>query len=203
LTCLVNLERFFIYLIKFMTMELKYYDKPWLPAFKGAFLIIFGIIAMLKIVGTIKSLGVLFAVLIAMTGILLIASGLRFEKSKSRYWTIISGIINLGFFLFLALNIKEGRSVIEAREGLMPVILIWLLFSAICEIVEAVILDSKKNAFMALFLINAILTLMFAYFLFIVTGNVTEQSIYYIGIMALAVGIVNVLSSYLLSRIKA
>jgi uncharacterized membrane protein HdeD (DUF308 family) len=184
-------------------MELKYYDKPWLPAFKGAFLILLGIIALLKIVGTIKSLGVLFIILIAMTGILLIASGWRFEKTKSRYWTITSGIINLGFFLFLVLNINDSRSIIEAREGLLPVVMIWLLFSAICEIVEAVILDSRKNAFMALFLINAILTLMFAYFLYVVTGNFTEQSVYYIGVMALAVGIVNLLSSFLLSRIKA
>jgi len=44
---------------------------------------------------------------------------------------------------------------------------------------------------------------MFTYFLYIVTGNVTEQRVYYIGVMALAVGIVNVLSSYLLSRVKA
>jgi uncharacterized membrane protein HdeD (DUF308 family) len=184
-------------------MELKYYDKPWLPAFKGGFMIIFGIIALLRIVGTIKSLGVLFLILIAMTGILLLASGLRFEKAKSRYWTIASGIINLGFLVYLVVNITDTRSVVEARQDLMPVILIWLLFYAICEIVEAVILDAAKNAFMALFLINSILTLMFAYFLYVVTGNVTEQSVYYIGIMALAVGIVNVLSSYLLSRIKA
>ena len=68
-------------MIKFITMELKYYDKPWLPAFKGAFLIIFGIIAMLRIVGTIKSLGVLFAFLIAMIGILLIATGIRYKES--------------------------------------------------------------------------------------------------------------------------
>lgn len=184
-------------------MELKHYDKSWLPAFKGAFLILFGIIAMMNIVGTIKSLGVLFGVLIVMISILLIATGIRDKNSGSKIWSIALGAINLGFFIFLVLIMDEDRTVVEARGKLIPVVLVWLLFYAVSEIIEAVLLCRAKNGFAALFMINSILTLVFAYFLYIVTGNFTEQSVFYIGIIALAVGLVNVLSSYLLNRVKA
>jgi uncharacterized membrane protein HdeD (DUF308 family) len=184
-------------------MELKHYDKSWLPAFKGAFLILFGIIAMLNIVGTIKSLGVLFGVLIVMISILLIATGIRDKSSGSKWWTIALGVINLGFFIFLILNMDEDRTVVEARGKLIPVVIVWMLVYAISEIIEAVMLYMAKNGFAALFLINSILTLVFAYFLYIVTGNFTEQSVFNIGIIALAVGLVNVLSSYLLNQVKA
>jgi hypothetical protein len=183
-------------------MELKYYDKPWLPAFKGTFLILFGIIAMLRIFGTIKSLGALFIFLIAMIGILLIATGIRLRNSKFRVWTIGSGIINLAFCLYLGLHIDTAKDMNAARVGVSGIILIWVFFYAFSEIVEAVILISLKNAFAALFALNALLTLLFGYFLYIVTGNFTEQSVFYIGLIALVFGIVNVLSSYLLSRIK-
>jgi hypothetical protein len=75
-------------------------------------------------------------------------------------------------------------------------------FYAFSEIVEAIVLVSLKNAFAALFALNALLTLLFGYFLYVVTGNFTEQSVFYIGLIALVFGIVNVLSSYLLSKVK-
>src|SRR5512136_218412 len=98
-------------------MELKSYDKPWLPAFKGAFLIIFGIIAMLRILGTIKSLAILFAFLAAMIGILLIATGIRSRTSRFRVWTIISGIIHLAFCIFLAFHVDTAKDLYAARAG--------------------------------------------------------------------------------------
>ncbi len=187
---------------KFITMELKYYDKPWLPAFKGVFLILFGIIAMLRIFGTIKSLGALFAVLIAMIGILLIATGIRYKNSNFRVWTIVSGVLNLAFTIYLALKVDSAKDINAARMGVSMVILVWVFFYAVTEIIEAALLFTMKNAFAALFMLNALLTLMFGYFLHIVTTNFTEQSVFYIGLIALVFGLVNVLSSYLLSRVK-
>jgi uncharacterized membrane protein HdeD (DUF308 family) len=184
-------------------MELKYYNKPWLPAFKGVFLILFGFIAMLGIFGTIKSLGVLFAVLIFMIGILLVAVGVRFKESTPRTWTIVSGMINLGFLVYIILHMDDDRTVTASREALIPVLMIWLIYYAVSEIIEAIILYLQKNAFFALFLINAILTLVFAYFLYIVTDDISEQSVFYIGILAVATGLVNVLTSYMLNRVKA
>ncbi len=61
-------------------MELKSYDKSWLPAFKGAFLILFGIIAMLQILGTMKTLAVFFVALIGMMAILLIRHQYSLQK---------------------------------------------------------------------------------------------------------------------------
>ena len=140
-------------------MEFKYYDKPWMPAIKGAFLILFGIIAMSQIIGSIRSLASLFIVLIGMIGILLISSGIMFRKSRFSIWCIISGIINIVFCLILALKIEAPREVI------IWIILLWVIFQAIAEIVEAGILISFKNAFAALFILNALLTMLFGYFL--------------------------------------
>ena len=177
-------------------MEFKYYDKPWLPAIKGAFLIIFGIIAMSQIVGSIRSLASLFIVLIGMIGILLISSGIMLRKSRFRIWSIISGIINIIFCLILALKVEAPREVI------IWILLLWVIFQAISEIIEAVILISLKNAFAALFILNALLTMLFGYFLYIVIATFTPQGIFYLGVIALVFGLANQLSAYLLSRIK-
>ena len=120
-------------------MEFKYYDKPWLPAIKGAFLIIFGIIAMSQIVGSIRSLASLFIVLAGMIGILLISSGIMLRKSRFRIWSIISGIINIIFCLILALKIEAPREVI------IWILLLWVIFQAISEIIEAGILISSQK----------------------------------------------------------
>jgi uncharacterized membrane protein HdeD (DUF308 family) len=183
-------------------MELKYYDKPWLPAFKGAFLVLFGIIALLKITGTIKSIGVVFVVLAAITGILLIASGLRFEKTKLRFWTIASGIINLAICLYLFLQVDKAKDLEQARTGIVNVIMVWLFFYALCEVIEAVVLFIQNNAFSALFFIDALLTLLFGYFLDVVSLTFTELSVKHIGLLAVVFGIINLLTSYLLGVIK-
>jgi uncharacterized membrane protein HdeD (DUF308 family) len=177
-------------------MEFKYYDKPWLPAIKGAFLIIFGILAMSQIVGSIRSLASLFIVLAGMIGILLISSGFMLRKSRFRMWSIISGIINIIFCLILALRIEAPREVI------IWILLLWVIFQAISEIIEAGILISLKNALAALFILNALLTMLFGYFIHIVIENFTPQSIFYLGVIALIFGLANELSAYLLSRIK-
>jgi uncharacterized membrane protein HdeD (DUF308 family) len=183
-------------------MELKYYDKPWLPAIKGAFLIIFGIMAMLRIVGTIKSLAVLFAFLIAMIGILLIATGIMSKKSSFRGWTIVSGAINLAFCIYLAMHVDTVKSLSEVRDKVLTFIVVWVSFYAVTELVEAGLLLYKKNAYSAVFVITGLLSLTFGYFLNVVSLNFTPQAVFNIGLIALVIGIVNELCSYLLSRVK-
>jgi hypothetical protein len=177
-------------------MELKYYDKAWMPAIKGAFLTLFGIIAMSQIVGSIRSMASLFIVLIGMIGILLISSVIIVKKSKFRIWSIISGSINLIFCLLLALKIEAPRAQIAW------ILLSWIIFQALAEIIEAGILITLKNAFAALFLLNALLTLLFGYFLYVLMGNFTPQAVFYVGVIALVFGLANELSAYLLTRIK-
>jgi uncharacterized membrane protein HdeD (DUF308 family) len=164
-------------------MELKSYDKPWLPAFKGAFLIIFGLIAMLQIFGTIKTLAVFFVALIGMMAILLIGSGLLYKTSSYRGWTLSSGLLNLAFAINLANHLESSGKII------LWIMLLWVVFYALSELIEAILLIVQKNAFFSLYLLNALLTLLF--------GNV-----FFIGIIAFVFGIANELSAYLLSRIK-
>lgn len=177
-------------------MELKYYDKPWLLAIKGIFLILFGIIAMSRIMGSIRNLASIFIVLIGMTGILLISSGIIVKKSKFRVWSFISGAINLIFCLVLAIRIESSR------ETIGWILLLWIIYQSIAELIEAGILVSIRNAFAALFVLNALLTMLFGYFLHIVTDSFSPQSVFYIGVIAIVFGIANELSAYLLGRIK-
>jgi hypothetical protein len=189
-------------LIKITTMELKYYDKPWLPVFKGAFLILFGIIDMMGIHGSVKSMAVLFVVLIAMIGILLIATGIRYKRSTARVWTLVSGAINIAFSLYLGLKIGSAGDIATARNTIIGIILIWVVFYAVAEIVEAGLLVSLKNAFGMLFILNALLTSLFGYSLYVLMSEYTLQRIFFVGLIALVFGLVNVISGYLLSIIK-
>jgi uncharacterized membrane protein HdeD (DUF308 family) len=177
-------------------MELKYYDKSWLPAIKGGLLIIFGILAMLQITGTIKSLAILFSMLTGMIGILLLSSTLLFGKGEFRIWSIISGIINLLFTLLIIIKVTSPRVEI------VYFMIAWVFFNAISEIIEAGILYYQKNAFSAIFLLNALLTLLFGYFLYVLTKDFNPQGVFYVGMIALVFGLANELSAYLLSRIK-
>jgi len=177
-------------------MELKFYDKSWLPAFKGGFLIIFGILAMLQITGTITSLAIFFSMLIGMIGILLIAAPVFFGKKKFRVWSIINGIINLSFTLFIIIKAASPR------EEIVWIILVWILFYAVTECIEAGIMFSEKNAFGALALINSLLSLLLGYALYLLLADFVSQKVFNIGLIALVFGIVNELSAFLLSRIK-
>jgi hypothetical protein len=182
-------------------MEIKYYDKSWSPAFKGGFLVLFGIITMLRIVGTIKSLAVLFIMLIGMISILLLTSSILFKKTRGRSWSIAQGVIHLAFGIYISIRLSAPR------EEIMWIISAWVLFSALTEIIEAGILISMKNAFAALFLLNSALTFLFGYFLYVIigrfaSGEITPESILYLGIVALVFGIANLCSAYLLNQVK-
>jgi len=131
-----------------------------------------------------------------MMAFLLIGTGFMFEKSKFRPWTFAMGIINLAFAISLAIHMDDSGKVV------LWIILFWVVFYAICELVEAGILIALKNAFFALYLLNACLTFLFGYFLYQLNGNFNERSVYFVGLIALVFGIANELSSYLLSRTK-
>lgn len=175
-------------------MELKSYEKPWLPALKGAFLMLFGIIAMLLIIGGIKTLSILFAVLVGAMGASLIAAGVLSDKIRFKRWNIIKGVLNLAFVVVLLTQIDSPREV------MIWIMLVWIFYYALTELIEAGILIKAGNAFFALFILNALLSLLFGYFLYLTMGNFTAQSVFYIGLIALVFGLANILSAYLLSR---
>ena len=177
-------------------MELKAYNKSWMPAFKGALFIIFGIVSMLQITGTIKSLAVIFSMLVIMIGILLISSTFLFGKFKYPAWTIVSGILHLGFAILLITRVEAPR------ESIVKVMMAWVLFNAVTEIVEAGILITMKNAFAVLFIQNALFSLLFGYFLSVLITDISPEKVFRIGLIAVAFGLAKEVAAYLLSRLK-
>lgn len=175
-------------------MELKSYEKPWLPAIKGIFLILFGITGMLQIIGSIRALSVVFVVLISAMAILLIGWGIIFKSSGTRIWSIVSGVINLFFSIFLLMKMES------TTVDIVWIIMAWAIFYLVTELVEAGILIRQKNAYAVLFLQNALLSLLFIYFLNVVMRTFSNQGIFYIGLIAVVFGITNMLSSYLLKK---
>ncbi len=182
-------------------MELKAYDKYWLPAVKGSFLIIFGLIGLFKVYGSIQTLAVFFVFLIGMIAFALIGTGVFYKKSRFRVWTITSGAINLLFSMYLISQIQEGSlAQIElVRTKIIWAIILWAIYYAISELIEAGILFYLKNAFAALFIVNALLNLLFAYALYLLISNFNMERITNISIIALVFGVTNILNSYLLS----
>ena len=177
-------------------MELKYYDKSWLQAFKGGFLILLGILAMVQVSGAITTLAIFFSLFIGMTGVALIVAPIILKKKESRLWNIIIGVINLAFTLFIIIKIESPRIEI------IWILLGWVIFNGITELVEAVILYLKKNAFAALFVGHALMSILFGYGLYIVLNDYVPEKVFNIGLIALVFGILNELSAYMLSRVK-
>jgi hypothetical protein len=99
-------------------------------------------------------------------------------------------------------SVDTTKNLYEAREGVILLMLLWVIFFTITEFVEAVLLFTLKNSFAALFIVNGLLTLLFAYFLNIVSLDFTPQKVFNLGLLALVTGIVNELSAYLLSQVK-
>lgn len=177
-------------------MELKYYDKSWLQAFKGGFLIIFGIISMLQIPGSIKSLGMFFSFFIGLTGFVLLVAPILLKQKKLRIWNIIIGIINLIFALFLIFKIDNPPLEI------VWILVLWVVFNAVSELIEAAILFSQRNAFFAIFITHALLSTLFGYALYVLISDFTEEKVFNIGLIAIVFGLVNELSAFLLGIIK-
>jgi uncharacterized membrane protein HdeD (DUF308 family) len=79
-------------------MEPKYYDKPWILSFKGAFLIVLGILFMVKLPGTILSLGIFFSFFIGLTGLVLIAGTIALKKKEDRIVEYQPGCFEPAFY---------------------------------------------------------------------------------------------------------
>lgn len=177
-------------------MELKYYDKSWLQAFKGGFLIILGIISMVQIPGSIQSLAMFFAFFIGLTGFVLLVAPIVLKKKEFRIWNITTGIINLLFALLLIFKMKNPLLEI------VWILIVWVVYNAVTEIIEAIILFIHKNAFTAIFITHALLSLLFGFALYKLTIDFTSEKVFNVGLIALVFGLVNELSAFMLNSIK-
>jgi hypothetical protein len=78
----------------------------------------------------------------------------------------------------------------------------WIFFNGLTELVEAVILLMRKNAFGALFASHALLSLLFGYALYSLMNDFTEDKLFNIGLIALVFGLINELSALMLKVVK-
>jgi uncharacterized membrane protein HdeD (DUF308 family) len=177
-------------------MELKYYGKPWLQAFKGGFLIILGIFSMLQVYGTIHSLAMFFSFFIGITGFVLVVAPILLKERENRGWNIGIGIINLLFALALITN--TSWSPFEITWIMMA----WIVFNGLTEMVEAAILLRRRNAFAALFVSHALLSLLLGYALRLLMNDFSEAKLFNIGLIAVVFGLINELSALMLKVVK-
>jgi len=176
-------------------MEIKSYDNPWIPSIKGVFFILFGIMALLQ-TGTIETLSVFFVILIFLIGILFLAVAFLVKESKHKPWLIISGILNFGFGIWLAS--QYGGS----KDYIAWIIITWIFYSMISDFIESAMLFREKNALGALYVINGIITLFFAYVTIKIFEDVTPQRLDFLGLMAFVIGLVSELTAYLFSKAR-
>jgi uncharacterized membrane protein HdeD (DUF308 family) len=177
-------------------MELKYYGKPWLQAFKGGFYILLGILSMLQIYGSLYSMAIFFSFFIGLSGFLLIVAPFLLKTKINRVWNFILGVLNLFFVIFILFKLNGTRSEI------FLILVIWMLFNAVAELIEAAILIYRKNAFFALFLIHALLSLLLGFGFNSLHESENLERLFNMGLIALVFGIVNELSAFLLKSVK-
>jgi len=177
-------------------MELKYYGKPWMQAFKGAFFIVLGIILMLQVQGSVHSLAIFFSFFIGLTGFVLLVAPIILKNRENRGWNMLIGILNLLFALIIV--VKLNGDPIEISW----LVVIWVLFNALTELIEAAILISKKNSFFALLVIHALLSLLLGFALYNLIINFDPERLFNVGVIAVVFGIVNELSAFMLKSIK-
>jgi len=177
-------------------MELKFYGKPWLQAFKGGFFILLGILSMLQIYGSMYSLAIFFSFFIGLTGFILVVAPFLLKTDINRVWNFVLGVLNLLFAVFILF--KLNGTPLE----IFWILVVWMMFNAVAELIEAVILFYRRNAFFALFTIHALLSMLLGYGFYKLTEVVDAEKLFNMGIFAIIIGIVNELSAYLLKGIK-
>jgi len=176
-------------------MDFKFYENSWIPAIKGIFFFIFGLFAFLQ-TGTFDTLSIFFDVLIILIAILYLSIGFMVKDIKHRKWTIVVGFFHLAFGIWLSIN--YGGERIE----LLWIVIGWILFSSLTDLVEAIMLFIAKNVLGTLFLINTIITSIFAYFTFEMIEQYTPSLLHYLGIVAIMVGLVTECTAFIFSKSK-
>jgi len=148
---------------------------------------------MLQIYGSMQSAAIIFSFFIGLTGFVLFVAPVILKIKINRAWNFILGSANLAFALLIILKMNG------LRMDIYVIIVYWMLFNAIAELIEAGILFLRKNAFFALFGIHFLLSLLMGSGFYNLIGNIDEQRLFNMGLIALVFGLVNELSAYMLS----
>lgn len=182
-----------IHSIIFYVMDFKFYENSWIPALKGIFFFIFGLFAFLQ-TGTFDTLSIFFDVLIILIAILYLSVGFLLKNIKNRVWNIVVGFFHLAFGIWLSANYGGDRL------DLIWITIGWIMFSILTDLVEAILLYVKKNVLGTLFLINTIVTIIFAYFTIVMIENYSPDVLRYLGVVAIMVGLVTECSAFIFSK---
>jgi hypothetical protein len=150
----------------------------------------------LQVQGSVHSLAIFFSFFIGLTGFVLTVAPILLKNRKNMVWKILVGIINLLFALVIILKLKDDRI------DIFWIVVIWVLFNALTELIEAIILASKRNAFFAVFIIQTLLSLLLGLGLYNLIVNFNSERLLNVGIVTIIFGIVNELSAFLLGIIK-
>jgi hypothetical protein len=151
---------------------------------------------MLQVTGSIKSLAMIFSFFIGMTGFVLIVAPLILKKGKLISWNFLTGVLHVVFALILIFIADyPGEQIVWA-------LLVWVIYNAVTEIIEALILLNKKNSFSGIFMINALLSLLLGYGLYLILKEITPEKLFNIGLIAVVFGLINELSAFMLGSVK-
>lgn len=127
-------------------------------------------------------------------------------KSFYKPWlSAIKGVFLILFGIGAIFQITGSIKILSILF-IVPVIAMSILFlnagTLFVKSKSRSLLIYMKNVIGMHLIINVLLSLLFAYFFYMVLGNFTPQSLLYIGIIVLITGVINVISSNLLRRLQ-
>jgi hypothetical protein len=80
--------------------------------------------------------------------------------------------------------------------------MLWIIYNALTELGECILLAINKNSLAALFFANALLSLLLGLSLHDMIGDLQAQRVFNLGFIAVVFGLVSLASAYLLSTVK-
>lgn len=174
-------------------MKFKFYENAWIPVIKGVLYLVIGLFALIK-GSTFDTSSIFFGIVIALIGILYLVIGFLTKEIKYRVWIIIKGLIHSAIATWLLLS--WGSEAIY----LLWIIALWLGYSALTDLIEALILFLNKNILGTLFLINMISTVVLAYFTVLLYQNFAPEALSNFGLIAIMAGLISEASGFLFSQ---
>jgi hypothetical protein len=137
-----------------------------------------------------------FSFFIGLTGFVQVVAQIVLKIKENRGWNFFSGIVHLLF----ALSIIFIVGLTEIR--MIWILIFWVIFNVLTEIIEAAILFFQRNGFASLFIICALLSGLLGFGLYRLTIDYNDEKIFNLGLFSLIFGLVNLLSASILKSIK-
>ena len=182
------------------------FQRPWLLTVRGIALVVMGLVAILQNPNTLQPLLLIFALLYGFNIFLTLIETLILKRTKLSGLVLASFILNilLTSVLLLAFSRYDSPNftIEKARSFSLYMIFLTLFFAFITDLVEWIALIQEKTRFSSVFLINTILTLMMAIFLYSFIDGLNAIELNLFGYMAIGTGCIFFVIHALLSNIS-